>query len=70
MNSFAKALRRSFERRGYRVTVCDRVEALATLLESEPMQYAVVDLKLSGASGLECVKMLYARNPDHAGSSC
>jgi two-component system response regulator RegA len=46
--SFAKALRRSFERRGY---------------ETNPPGYAVVDLKLNGASGLECVKMLSAKDP-------
>jgi two-component system response regulator RegA len=61
--SFSKALRRSFERRGYQVTVCERVEDLGALLETAPMQYAVVDLKLNGASGLECVKMLHARDP-------
>jgi two-component system response regulator RegA len=61
--SFAKALKRSFERRGYRVTVCERIEDLTALLETTPMQYAVVDLKLNGASGLECVKILRARDP-------
>lgn len=61
--SFAKALRRSFERRDYQVTVCDSVEDLGALLDTTPMQFAVVDLKLNGASGLECVKMLHARDP-------
>jgi two-component system, response regulator RegA len=60
--SFAKALRRSFERRAYDVTVCERVEELAALLATKPPQYAVVDLKLNGASGLECVKMLHAHD--------
>ena len=60
--SFAKALRRSFERRDYQVTVCERVEDLTALLDKTPVQYAVVDLKLNGASGLECVKLLHARD--------
>jgi two-component system response regulator RegA len=62
--SFAKALRRSFERRGYDVMVCERVEELAALLAAKPLHYAVVDLKLNGASGLECVKMLHEHDPE------
>jgi two-component system, response regulator RegA len=61
--AFARALRRSFERRGYRVAVCDRAEALAGILETMPPAYAVVDLKLVGPSGLECVRMLHAHDP-------
>jgi two-component system response regulator RegA len=60
---FAKALRRSFERRGYDVTVCGETDELARLIETNPPGYAVVDLKLNGASGLECVKMLSAKDP-------
>jgi two-component system response regulator RegA len=62
--SFVRALRRSFERRGYQVTVCGRPAELADLLAKDPPRFAVVDLKLDGASGLECVKMLHARDPD------
>ena len=61
--SFAKALRRSFERRGYDVTVCGEAAELARLLETDAPGFAVVDLKLNGASGLQCVKMLSARDP-------
>ncbi len=61
--SFAKALRRSFERRGYRVAVCGRAEELTGLLLAGSPQFAVVDLKLVGGSGLECVKMLHAHDP-------
>jgi two-component system, response regulator RegA len=56
--SFARALRRSFERRGYVVAVCDRAEDIARTLETFTPGFAVVDLKLVGASGLECVKLL------------
>jgi two-component system response regulator RegA len=61
--SFARALRRSFERRGYDVTVCGQPAELAMLLATQAPGFAVVDLKLSGASGLECVKMLAAKDP-------
>jgi two-component system response regulator RegA len=57
--SFAKALKRSFERRGYDVVLCDRAESLATVLEASSPAFAVVDLKLVGPSGLECVKTLH-----------
>lgn len=61
--AFANALRRSFERRGYRVVTCDCADALAGALESQSTGYAVVDLKLIGPSGLECVKRLHQHDP-------
>ncbi len=62
--SFAKALRRSFERRGYVVTVCGGAGDLIPMLEPNHPGFAVVDLKLNGGSGLECVKILHGHNPD------
>jgi two-component system response regulator RegA len=61
--TFAYALRRSFERRGYEVVVCERVGALAATLETISPDFAIVDLKLIGPSGLECVKILHRHNP-------
>jgi two-component system response regulator RegA len=61
--TFSYALRRSFERRGYEVAVCERVGALAAALETVSPDYAIVDLKLIGPSGLECVKILHQHNP-------
>ncbi|MFZ0559937.1 MAG: response regulator transcription factor [Methylovirgula sp.] len=61
--TFAWALRRSFERRGYEVTVCERVGALPATLVTISPDYAVVDLKLVGPSGLECVKILHRHSP-------
>jgi two-component system response regulator RegA len=61
--SFAKALRRSFERRGYDVSVHASVEDVSNVLQTASPHFAVVDLKLSGASGLECVKLLHRTNP-------
>jgi len=68
---FAKALGRSFERRGYQVEICAQFEALeAALAGFAPAfaptfapTFAVVDLKLSGGSGLECVRLLHQRDP-------
>jgi two-component system, response regulator RegA len=62
--SFARALGRSFERRGYQVRVCQRVDGVENLLETFSPQYAVVDLKLVSGSGLECVKVLHDHDPN------
>ena len=57
--TFARTLKRSFERRGYQVRLCDSVPGLVELLARETPDYAVVDLKLVGGSGLECVQALH-----------
>ena len=62
--SFARALGRSFERRGYQVRLCQRVDGIENLLETFSPQYAVVDLKLVSGSGLECVKVLHDHDPN------
>lgn len=62
--AFAKTLKRSFERRGYRVLLADNLNALRAVLEAENPGYAVVDLKLGLGSGLSCVEALHAHNPD------
>ncbi|RVD54829.1 response regulator transcription factor [Mesorhizobium sp. M2D.F.Ca.ET.185.01.1.1] len=61
--TFARTLKRSFEKRDYDVVVCHDREALLVALETAVPTYAVVDLKLGAGSGLECVKLLSARNP-------
>ncbi len=58
--AFARTLRRSFERRGYLVEAAASHEELTVLLETFHPSYAVVDLKLGGASGLACVQSLRA----------
>jgi two-component system, response regulator RegA len=60
--SLSGALGRSFERRGYNVQICDSAEAAQGALGEFLPDFAVVDLKLSGASGLECVRILHERN--------
>lgn len=62
--TFARALRRSFERRDYEVHLCDGLEGMRSILAAGSPGYAVVDLKLPGASGLECVKELHRHDPD------
>jgi two-component system response regulator RegA len=67
--AFARTLRRSFERRGYRVLHAVSAEEVQELLAgydpNQGPQYAVMDLKLAGnASGLNCVQMLHQHNPE------
>jgi two-component system, response regulator RegA len=61
--TFARTLKKSFERRDYVVHQCDGLETLNALLETEEPGFAVVDLKLVGGSGLECVKALHDHDP-------
>jgi two-component system response regulator RegA len=63
--AFARILGRSFERRGYAVTLASSFEQVAALLEQGLAPgHAVVDLKLSGEnSGLSCVRLLNAHDP-------
>ncbi|PZO01732.1 MAG: two-component system response regulator [Hyphomicrobiales bacterium] len=62
--AFAPVLRRSFERRGYTVHSCDGIDSLRALLDTVTPRYAVVDLKVVGGSGLECVRMLHAHESE------
>ena len=63
--AFARTLARSFERRGYRVLHAPGYEEAAEILKEHDPGYAVVDLKLKGnASGLTCVQLLHAHDPD------
>ena len=60
---FARTLKRSFERRGYEVVVTASLDELRKVLVETSPGYAVVDLKLGGASGLACVETLHAHDP-------
>jgi len=57
---FARTLKRSFDRRGYTVRHSEGFETLTEVLGDKVPGYAVVDLKLGGASGLACVEALHA----------
>lgn len=61
--TFARTLARSFERRGYTVSVAGSAEELDQLLIRERPAYAVVDLKLGTSSGLACVQALHRLDP-------
>lgn len=61
--TFARTLCRSFERRGYRVRVIGGPDTLAAVTEEFAPDYAVVDLRLGGASGLACVSALHLARP-------
>lgn len=61
--AFARTLKRSFERRGYEVEVAPTLDDVRALLRSRTPAYAVVDLKLAGASGLACLEALHAHDP-------
>lgn len=60
---FSATLKRSFERRGYQVWLASGLEQLTGLLDHVTPAFAVVDLKLTSASGLVCVQRLHAFNP-------
>ena len=63
--AFAKALVRSFERRGYKVFHASNMEGMQAVLKDHMPTHAVVDLKLSGqSSGLSCVQALHQHNED------
>jgi len=60
--SFSRTLKRSFERRGYKVITAANHDELVELLKTHSPGYAVVDLKLAGVSGLSCVETLHAHD--------
>lgn len=62
--SFSRTLKRSFERRGYEVITAASQDELLELLKTHSPGYAVVDLKLSGVSGLQCVSTLHAHDEE------
>lgn len=57
--AFARTLKRSFERRNYRVLLAASLDEARELIRQETPRYAVVDLKLGTASGLAVVQLLH-----------
>ena len=55
---FCEVLAEAFERRGFSVRVAHDVREGIVLAENELPEYAVVDLRMPGASGLELVEVL------------
>lgn len=62
--AFARTLKRSFERRGYRVLLAAGLDEMRALLQQETPQYAVVDLKLGTESGLAAVQLLHGHDAE------
>lgn len=56
--TFCRVLKKALSRRGYDVAVAHDVASALILAEASPPEYAVVDLKMPGASGLVLVKRL------------
>ena len=61
---FRRVLARALERRGYAVSVAASVDAALTSAIEQPPEYAVVDLKMPGASGLVLVEKLLDLDPN------
>lgn len=55
---FCEVLARALRKRGFEVTVAHSVEMALPLAQETPPEYAVVDLKMDGASGLVLVEAL------------
>jgi two-component system response regulator RegA len=58
-HTFCQVLQRALEKRGFAVTVAHSVEQALPLAAANPPEYAVVDLKMSGASGLALIQALH-----------
>lgn len=63
-DDLALTLQRSLTRRRFDVARVDSADALRQHLAIEIPTHAVVDLKLSGESGLVCVDLLHDHDPD------
>jgi two-component system, response regulator RegA len=61
--TFCNVLGRALEKRGFMVTVAHSVEQAMPLAQANPPEYAVVDLKMGGASGLALVRALHELDP-------
>jgi two-component system response regulator RegA len=60
--TLARTLQRSFERRGYAVTLAANPDEVDEVLLTQRPAFAVVDLKLGTASGLPCIARLHAHD--------
>ncbi len=63
-DTFRGVLKRALAKRGYTVESTDSVENALPLAEVNPPEYAVIDLKMHGASGLVLVQRLHELDPN------
>jgi two-component system, response regulator RegA len=61
--TFCQVLSRALEKRGFAVSVAHSVEQALPLVQANPPEYAVVDLKMGGASGLTLIQALHELDP-------
>ena len=61
--TFRTVLTRALEKRGFAVTTAGSVEQALPIANSNPPEYAVLDLKMDGASGLVLVRKLHELDP-------
>ena len=61
--AFCQVLGSALEKRGFAVSVAHSVERAMPLAQESPPEYAVVDLKMDGASGLMLVQVLHELDP-------
>lgn len=61
--TFCEVMSRALRRRGFEVTVAHDAEQAAQFAEAEPPEYALVDLKMPGESGLSLVRRLHDIEP-------
>jgi two-component system, response regulator RegA len=61
--TFRAVLSRALEKRGFAVTTANSVEQALPLACANPPEYAVLDLKMDGVSGLVLVQKLHELDP-------
>jgi two-component system, response regulator RegA len=59
-----RVLKRTMEKRGFAVTVAHSVEDARWMAQDNPPEYALVDLKMAGASGLTLIQHLKQLDPE------
>lgn len=61
--TFCQVLSHALEKRGFAVTTANSVEEAIPIAQANPPEYAVLDLKMNGASGLTLVHALHELDP-------
>ncbi|MBI1175003.1 MAG: response regulator [Sideroxydans sp.] len=61
--TFCSVLSRALQKRGFAVSVAYSVEDATPLAQDSPPEYAVIDLKMGGASGLVLIRTLHELDP-------
>ncbi|MDR2876065.1 MAG: response regulator transcription factor [Methylobacillus sp.] len=61
--TFCEVMSRVLRRRGFEVGIAHDAESAFRLAEADPPEYALVDLKMPGESGLVLVRRLHALEP-------